>query len=259
MESVTGYVACRLISAFGPNQKQKRGYNLKIRSLMSVSILALAVVMVSAPVKAQDSKVSLFGGYSFGTNNFNCNSNFGCEDPGLHGYALAATYNFNKNIGLEAAFSGHNGSPTIFFNQPTSGETGDKGVAGQDIYTYTFGPKLTLPVGNFSLFTHVLVGGSHVHIAETDTCVPSTGTGGDCSGSTPGFAGGSGSGMAVKVGGGVDWNHGRWGIRILEANYVHSQLFANITNCTGCTPFGVDTSWNGFEMSTGVIFNFGKK
>jgi hypothetical protein len=220
-----------------------------MKSLLCVSILALAVVIISAPAKAQDSKVSLFGGYSFGTNNVAQN------DPGLHGYALSAAYNFNKHIGLEANFSGHNGSTTIFFDQPLGSSNGEKRIDGEDIYTYVFGPKFSLPVGNFSLFTHILVGGSHAHEGEATTCVQAT-SGPTCF--TPTFTRGSGSGMAVKTGAGVDWNHGRWGIRILQVDYVHSTLYATI-KCAGCETDSFDTSWSGVEMSTGVTLNFGKR
>ena len=152
---------------------------MKIRSLLCVSILALAVLIISVPAKAQEGKFNIFGGYSFGTNNF-ANE----IDPGLHGYALSAAYNFNKYIGLEANFSGHNGTSTLDSETPTSNDNGRKTVAGEDIYTYVFGPKLTLPVGNFSLFTHILVGGSHVHVGGTDKCVPEIGNSGSCSGSS---------------------------------------------------------------------------
>lgn len=228
---------------------------MKIKSLLCVSILALAVLIVGAPAKAQDSKVTVFGGYSFGTNNFSNE-----VDPGLHGYALSAAYNFNKYIGLEANFSGHNGTSTLYSEAPTSGNNGYKDVAGEDIYTYVFGPKLTLPLGNFSLFTHILVGGSHVHAGGTDKCVPEVGNSSSCSGNPVQFFRASGSGMAVKTGGGVDWNHGRWGIRILELDYVHSQVFVTDSEtCSGCQTYGNDGSWSGVELSTGVTFHFGKK
>jgi hypothetical protein len=224
-----------------------------MKSLLCVSILALAVVIISAPANAQDSKVSVFGGYSFGTNNF-----FNQFDPGLHGYALSAAYNFNKHIGLEANFSGHNGTSTIRFDAPALNNFGQNDVVSQDIYTYVFGPKLSLPVGNFSLFAHFLVGGSHFHQSDSNICTPSGSSG--CF--TNSFTRGSASGMAVKTGGGVDWNHGRWGIRILELDYVHSQAFGTATQtCSSCSgqPFSSDGSWSGVEMSTGVTFNFGMK
>jgi len=219
-----------------------------------VSLFALAVLIVGAPAKAQDSKVNLFAGYSFGTNNFFEG------DPGLHGYAVSGVYNFNRHIGLEGNFSGHNGTSIEFFDMPTATQTGEKDSAGQDIYTYVFGPRLTLPVGSFSLFSHVLVGGSHVHEAGTDACVPATGVGGGtCGANSSDYFRGSGSGMAVKIGGGVDWNHGRWGLRILEVDYVHSQLFDKESEvCNGCEAESFDSSWSGVEMQAGVTLNLGK-
>ena len=46
----------------------------------------------------------------------------------------------------------------------------------------------------------------------------------------------SGNGFALKTGGGVDWNHGRWGIRILEVDYVHTSTRVSETedDCRTC-------------------------
>jgi hypothetical protein len=228
---------------------------LKIRLLLCASILALAIFLIGTPANAQG--LTVFGGYSFATNNLQN------DDPGLHGYALSAAYNINRYIGIEANVSGHNGSPTLFSDTPTSTETGDNEVANEDIYTYVFGPKFTLPVGNFSLFAHVLVGASTVHAGVRDTCIPATGSGEveTCSSDDSDSFRLTGSGMAVKTGGGVDWNHGHWGIRILELDYVHSQVFLNETaTCTdGCEASSFDGSFSGVELSTGVVFNFGRR
>jgi hypothetical protein len=231
---------------------------MKKQVLLAVWVIGIMFGLAGAPAQAQDGKVSIFGGYSYGTNNFGCNFSYNCISTGLHGYNASVTYNFNKHIGLEGNFSGHNGGSTTYNSPVTSTSDGYNEVTSEDLYSYTFGPKLSLPVGNFSLFTHFLVGAAHVRVGDKYTCTLSEG------GTCYGYASNAhGNGMAFKTGGGVDWNHGRWGVRILEVDYVRDQLSANATvscsnsNCP--SPVSFTASANNFEMSTGVIFHFGKK
>ncbi|HVA95916.1 MAG TPA: outer membrane beta-barrel protein [Candidatus Dormibacteraeota bacterium] len=227
--------------------------------MAGVFALGLVVCLASAPAQAQDSKIDVFGGYSYGVSSSN-NCYFYCGSSlGLHGYSAAVTYNFNKNIGLEANFSGHNGTTTVYTQAVTSTNNGDNEVTGNDLYSYTFGPKLTLPAGNFSLFTHFLVGAARVHESYNETCIQSTGAG-SCN--TPNSGISHGTGMAFKTGGGVDWNHGRWGIRILEVDYVRNSVSTTSTEtCSYCSSgaYTYTNGMNNFEMSTGVIFHFGKR
>jgi hypothetical protein len=228
---------------------------MKKQGWLVLSVLVLTICLTGAPAHAQDGKFSLFAGYSFGTNNYYS------DDPGLHGYAADVAYNLNKHIGLEANFSGHNGTSTIYTDVYAAVDNSYNEVVRQDLYSYTFGPKLSLPVGHFSLFTHFLVGATHVHNGETDSCVPGTGSGAEtCSTSYPYHDSSHGNGFAFKVGGGVDWNHGHWGVRVLEVDYVHSEVSATETeSCTGCTAdtYTYPQAANDFELATGVTFNIG--
>jgi len=149
---------------------------MKKQGWFILSVLGLVICITSAPAHAQDGRISLFVGYSFGTNTYYSG------DPGLHGYTAQAVYNINKHIGLEANFSGHNGTSPIY-SEAYAGSDTYASVARQDLYAYTFGPKLFLPMGHFSLFTHFLVGAAHVHDGETDTCTAATG--GSCSSGYP--------------------------------------------------------------------------
>jgi hypothetical protein len=228
--------------------------------VVSVALVAACLLCLGgSAAQAQDSKMNLFGGYSFGTNCFGTFSSCTIGDPALHGYALAFAYSLGHHIALEANFSGHNGTPTTEKELPSSTGTGFLDEVSQGIYVYTFGPKFSEPVGNFTLFSHILVGGVHAYSIFKDQCIPATGTGevGTCS-TTAVVTSESvhSNGFAAKVGGGVDWNHHRWGIRILEVDYVHGQLFSTEL-CPGCQNFSFDSSGNAFELSTGVVFNFG--
>jgi hypothetical protein len=229
-------------------------------NILVLSLLGFILCLSGITAQAQDTgKISLFGGYSLLSNNWG-NGCFGaCFGGGtaeLHGYSASADYFFNNHVGLEANFSGHNGSPVFVSVQAVGTNNGTTDVESQDLYTLTFGPKLALPVGNFSLFTHFLVGVAHGHEGLTSTCIQAT-SGPTCG--TPSGSSARGTGFAYKTGAGVDWNHGHWGIRILEVDYVHPSIFVTESN-TCCTQLqSFDIAGNNFELSTGVTFNFGGK
>jgi hypothetical protein len=210
--------------------------------------------MTGSPAHAQ-SKTQVFGGYSYGTNNLQ----YGCEcDPGLHGYGASFVYNFSSHVGLEGTFTGHNGTDTLEYYAPSSTQYGESDSAKQAIYTFTGGPRLSLPVGNFNLFTHFLVGGSHISETYSQTCTVPTGSDNDnCSLNVDKIYG---TGFTFKTGGGLDWNHGAWGLRILEVDYLHSDLPVKdnpTSGGTGYNPETYDISGNSFEMLAGITFNFG--
>lgn len=230
------------------------------KHVLGMVLLGFSICLTGISAHAQSAgTISLFGGYSYMSNSWGNGciaSCLGGATTQLHGYTASAVYFFNNHIGLEANFDGHNGSPSIDNEQPTSTANGFTDNETQDLYTFTFGPKLALPVGNFSLFTHFLVGAAHGHEGFTDKCLQSA-SGSTCG--SPFSSSAHGTGFAFKTGGGVDWNHGRWGIRILEVDYVHPSIYVTETcnTCTQSESFGI--SGNNFELSTGVTFNFGMK
>lgn len=226
---------------------------MRKNTLFGLLALGLVICLTGSTANAQDYKMSAFAGYSFGTSNNGCVD--GCFDPSLHGYAASFTYNLNRHIGIEANFSGRNGDTTLYMQAATSTSNGENFFQRQDIYFYTFGPRLTMPVGKFSIYTHFLVGAAHYHTGTTDVCIPATGESEGCFSTSAAHA--TATAFAVKVGGGVDWNHGRWGVQLLEVNYIRSEMQINETDCTGCTPFNFPGGSNNVELTTGVKFNFG--
>jgi hypothetical protein len=221
--------------------------------LLGLLGVAAAFCMTGSAAHAQ-SKVQVFGGYSYGTNDLQ----YGCDcDPGLHGYAASFTYNLGPHVGLEGAFTGHNGTNTLYYEAPSDTEYGYNTYAKQNIYTYVGGPRLTLPVGNFSLYTHFLVGAAHLGETYSDVCTPPIGSDNSCYSEVDKLAG---TGFTFKTGGGVDWNHGAWGIRILEVNYLHTDASVKdnqVEDGTTYNPSTNDVSGDSFEMAAGVTFNFG--
>lgn len=226
---------------------------------VAIALLLGVTVCAASPASAQTRRFNVFGGYSYGTNNFSNGlyflSPFGTQ--ALNGYSAAFTVNFNNHIGMEANFSGHKGTSTILNEPPIASTNGILITSDQNVYTYAFGPKLFQTVGNFSLFTHFLVGGVHLNQTLTETCTP--GTGSSCSPASAATTE-KGTGFAFMTGGGVDWNHGRWGIRILEVDYVHGQMVGAFSGSGApVIPLtSLATSGNNFQLATGLIFNFGK-
>jgi hypothetical protein len=229
--------------------------------MLGVVGLGLAVGLSGSAAQAQ-SKMQVFGGYAYG------GANSLAEDYCYYicapstprqGFSASFAYNFSPHIGLEASFDGFNGTETPASQTPGTEDNGysekDKGSS----YFYTFGPRLTYPVGDFSLYTHFLVGGTHVHDNITDTCTPATEEEEDCGSPNPETQTDSGNGMAFKVGGGVDWNHGVWGIRVIELNYVHSQISASGSNNIPyyAPTYSINAPSNTFQVAAGVTINFG--
>jgi hypothetical protein len=218
--------------------------------------LALLGSVATLPVHAQDGKYGAFLGYSYGTNNLGCNSGFGCEWSGINGYSASVSYDFNRHIGLEGTFSLHDGTSTTLYSPATSTSSGQNNGWTQVILTYAVGPKLTLPVGNFSLFTHFLVGATHIHENFFDSCIVQSSL--PCNSLESNV---SGLGAAFKTGAGLDWHHGRWGVRILEVDYTHSVVSASeICIANACSsPERFKVGGSNVDLSTGVTFHFGRK
>jgi len=205
------------------------------------AVLLGLLLCMGGIARAQGADV--FVGYSFEQDSFQ-------NGVGLHGYNLAGTYNLNPKVGIEANLAGHHGNTTIFETKTSAGtsSTTDK----NDIFTFVFGPKLTHVIGpsnNFEAYTHLLVGGSKVHssqVFKSGTVV------------SPGFSIG-GRGFAFATGGGVDWFHGTWGIRILEMDLVRTTSITSTSSCgTNCTQKSKVGSATDFRIASGLIWRFGR-
>lgn len=211
-------------------------------------VLGILICLSGAPAQAQ-SKIDIFGGYSFQDNSFND------DDPGLHGANVSVTYNLNRHVGMEANFATHDGTNIVYTeNEPVMNPTfTEVDTQKSDIFTAMFGPKLTEPIGKFDLYTHFLVGVAHSH--NNDSFVDTT----DGTVSDTGFDETKGTGFGMELGGGVDWNHGRWGVRILEADYVHASTSGPFTCGTCNYTETFENTQDDFQLSTGIIFHWGMK
>ena len=127
-----------------------------------------------------------------------------------NGFNFGATGNINRAFGITADFG------SSFSTQ--------NGVSFHN-YTYTFGPQLALRDRRaYTPFVHALIGGDHA----TASFARATGTG---------------NGMALLAGGGVDINYNRYTAFRFAADWM---LFAG----TG------STSSKNFRLPIGVVFKF---
>jgi hypothetical protein len=201
-------------------------------------IVMLVFVAASAGV-AHAQGGNLFVGYSFEQDNVQ-------SGVGLHGYNAGGTFNLTSNVAVEGNLAGHHGNTVTLSQSAPAGAITHK----DDIFTYVFGPKLTQTIGsdnNFELFTHFLIGGSNVHSSSQNS-----GAFGGASSSA------SGSGFAFLAGGGLDWFHGTWGIRLFEADFVRTSNITMTSGCGGtCVQKVSGDSANNFRFATGLLFHWG--
>ncbi len=106
-----------------------------LRKLLLVFGLCVVAVL---PVRAQEDKVEVFGGYSYLRFRSSSSAN-------LNGWEASAQYKFTDWLGGVADFDGHYGSPS--------------GIS-TSTYTYLFGPQVSFPA-RVSPFGHLLLGGAH--------------------------------------------------------------------------------------------------
>jgi len=127
-----------------------------------------------------------------------------------NGFNFGATGNLSSSFGITADFG--------------SSFTTQNGVSFKN-YTYTFGPQLALRANKaYTPFVHALIGGDHASAS---------------------FAGvsGTGNGMAVLAGGGVDINFNRYMAFRGAADWM--MLHSNGS-----------TSSKNFRMPIGIVFKF---
>jgi hypothetical protein len=181
----------------------------------------------AAAASSSDSfhRFDFFAGYSFLNNNISLADDEDGPVQLVHGYAASITFNLNKNFGILADFSGHNGSMNgVSFEEATH--------QAEDQYYFLFGPTVSHRFGKVRISGHVLVGLAKQHYSDMFVEENSFGF--------------KNTNFAAGFGGSFDWMFSeRWGWRILQADYLTS-IF------TGDTTSRV----NNFRGSTGIIFSF---
>lgn len=174
--------------------------------MRKIAFLAALLVLPLLTLAEDTPKAEVFGGYQF--------TRVTIADTGLNfnGWNASVTGNFNKYFGVAADFSGAYKS-----------ESG----ASLNIYSYTFGPVISLNhEGMINPFVHALFGGAHA------------------TASLSGFGSAGENGFAMMMGGGVDVKVApRIAVRLVQADWAYYRFS------------GVGESKN-VRVSTGLVFRF---
>jgi hypothetical protein len=175
-----------------------------VRKVALVGLLVGLFTLSAVAAESDHPKAEFFGGYQY--------TRVSIEGTGINfnGFDFGATANLNNYFGI-----------TADFGSSFKSENG----ASLNNYTYTFGPQLALRAHKaYTPFVHVLIGGDHATASF-------------------GGASGSGNGMAVLAGGGVDINFNRYMAFRGGADWM--MLHSNGS-----------TSSKNFRMPIGVVFKF---
>jgi opacity protein-like surface antigen len=198
----------------------------KLAILMTFILLPLALV-----AQVESPKATIFGGYSYLRNNSN----------GFNGWDGQGTYNFTRNLGLTADFSGNNrtlSSATILGFGPST---------NQHLFTYMFGPTATAHFGKSSVFAHALFGQAH---SSLDAGVSIPVIGGISTGLT------SATAFAMAFGGGVDIGLSKhFAIRAAQVDYLQTRFNSSDALTTGLSS-SLNDRQNSFRYQAGIVFRF---
>ena len=168
------------------------------KAMKNLILAGLILLTASFAMAQADSKVDLFGGYSY----FNVDTNDLTSRQNLNGWTASATYNFAKYLGATAEFSGAYGSPT---------------VQGVDVkihqHSFLFGPTVNfLRTDKLNLSGHALFG-----VAADSVTIAGVK--------------GSDNNFAMAVGGAADVNFNKhFGVRLIQADWMRTTAFSDSQN-----------------------------
>jgi hypothetical protein len=162
-----------------------------MRKFIGVAVLFCMTSMLAMAGEAP--KPEVYGGYQFTS-----------TDGGWHanGWNAAANMYITRYVGVTGDFSG------VY-------------KSGQNLYTYTFGPVVSVPKRGFSPYAHALFGGAHAGVS---------GYGGD-------------SGMAMLFGGGLDFGKSKLVFRAVQFDWMVLR-------------FNGFTDKNNMRVNTGILYRF---
>jgi opacity protein-like surface antigen len=194
-----------------------------MRKLMVVAFLA---VLLATVAMAQVPKGNVFFGYSYVRSQvFSINNPFGVgsnDHANLNGWNGSLEGKFLPWIGIVADLSGHYGSQDFQFICPIQPQCPSISVDSK-VYSFLFGPRISVSVGKLRPFAHALFGASHINasasgFSDTDTAFAST------------------------YGGGLDYHIVPLLSWRFQADLLQTRFF--------------DDTQNNFRLSTGIVLNF---
>jgi hypothetical protein len=226
---------------------------------MRFSRLALGICLVLCSLAAfsqNDSKVQVFGGYSFLHLDSGGISNAVLDPSGtftmknnFSGWTGEFQYNVTDWGGIVADVSGNYGTRV---SAPAS--SGFTGIPSGSSYTFMVGPVVQQSAGKLRPFAHVLFG-----FDRQDTDLASAAASLSTGLSTfPTPTNAKDTAFAMAMGGGVDWKAGRHiSLRLGQIDYLYTAHDYSMESAElgAVSNF---THQNNFRFSTGVVFNLGR-
>ena len=206
---------------------------MRLRAIIIATTLCLPLFGTAQEIGNTPTRGTVFGGYSLAHSN---SKNF-------NGWNGQGTFNFTRNFGVTADFSG-NSRQLAGISIP-----GFSVGSQQHLYNFLFGPTATAYFGRSSVFGHALFGVAHSNLSAGVT-VPIVG----------GFSAplSSGNAFAMAFGGGVDIGITRnFAIRAAQVDYVRTNFNTVDALALGFSSgIGGVNRQNSFRFSGGVVWRF---
>jgi opacity protein-like surface antigen len=196
---------------------------------MKIVFSLLIIFSATASALAQESRVEVFGGYSYLRADLDLGAN-----RDLRGWNASINYNLNKILGVKADFSGHYTDGAIVFSRITPA------AAKVDISNFTFmlGPQFSYRKNEKVVpFAHILLGGLRRSISGQPVDVGALNFPIliDPSFTSTRFGAAFGGGLDIKLTNGL-------AVRLVQADYLLSR-------------FG-DFTQNNLRIGTGLVVRF---
>jgi opacity protein-like surface antigen len=194
-------------------------------------IFVLGLVLAcsfTANAQGDFSKLDISAGYSY------LRFQFPIAGFNANGGSGQVTYNVNSLIGITGDFGGYHVGQTNFNGSGT-------------IFTYLFGPKITVRRGNWSPFLEGLFGGAWLGagIAECNDARVRRQQEGGCGGINS-----SANAFSLAFGGGVDYKAtSRISIRLFDVDYL-------LTRFNAVQIGGTNNDQSNVRVTTGVVIHF---
>jgi opacity protein-like surface antigen len=187
--------------------------------------IMLAVFLLASWAAAQiPAAGNIFIGYSFENTDWKGISS-GLGRPNLNGWEASLEGKVFPHLGIVTDFSGHYGSESFTAFAPGPVGTGGPitvNVTGHE-WELLFGPRLSLPVGNWTPFAEGMFGLAHIHNGGT---LPTS----------------ANTSFATAIGGGLDYRLIKLVALRLEVDYVKTRFF--------------NTTQDNLRLSPGLVLRF---
>jgi len=206
--------------------------------------LGALICLFTIPAAAEDSKVEVFGEYSY--LRFNPSLSF-VNSRSFNGGGGGLTFNLNKYFGIKAELMGYGSTnytiPAGTVIPNSNGEVTANPITTQaNMFTYLFGPQVTYRTPKVNVFGELLFGGSNSN-GYANIASAFNGVGGNvATGTQHPFTMGLGGGLDVKVSKNI-------AIRPIELDYI-------LTRYTN--PETLTNNQNSFRYTAGVVFYLGR-